>query len=71
MNAKRNATQHNDMQHNGNNPTHYNDPWLDNCDIDFLNFCHCQVQIFENLNQSEWDQNLTVNFQKRQKRKQK
>ncbi len=40
---------------------------LGNCDIDFFNFRHYQVQNFEILNRSEKDQNFVVNFQKNQK----
>ncbi len=42
---------------------------LENCDIDFFNIRHCQVQNFKILNQSGWDQNFAVNFQKHQKQK--
>jgi hypothetical protein len=41
---------------------------LGNCDADFFNFHHCQVQI---LNRYEWDQKFAVNFKNHQKRKQK
>jgi hypothetical protein len=42
---------------------------LGNCDIDFFNFCHHLVWNFKILNQSEWDQNFTVNFWKHRKAK--
>ncbi len=38
-----------------------------NCDIDFLNFRHCQVRNFKILNLYEWNQNFGVIFQKYQK----
>jgi hypothetical protein len=44
---------------------------LGNCDIDFLNFQHCQVQNFEISNLYEWNQNLGVIFQKYQKQNRK
>ncbi len=40
---------------------------LGSCDIDFFNFHPRQVRNFEILNQSKWDQNFAVNFQKHQK----
>ncbi len=42
---------------------------IGNCDIDFFNFCHRQVQNLGILNQSERDQNFAVNFQKHRKQK--
>ncbi len=42
-----------------------------NCDIDFSNFRHWQVQNFLILNQSERDQNFAINFWNHQKQKQK
>ncbi len=44
---------------------------LGNCNIDFFNFCHCQVWNFKILNQSERNQNFAINFWKHRKRKQK
>ncbi len=44
---------------------------LGNCDIDFFNFCHHQVQNFLILNWSEQNQNFDVNFQNQQKQQQK
>ncbi len=37
---------------------------LGNCDIDFLNFCHCQVQNFKIFNLYKWNLNFGVIFQK-------
>ncbi len=45
--------------------------YLNNCNIEFFTFRHCQVQNFEISNQSEQDQNFAVNFWKLQKWKQK
>ncbi len=42
-----------------------------NCEIDFLNCCHRQVQIIEIVNQSERNQNFAVNFWKHWKQKRK
>ncbi len=41
---------------------------LGNCNVEFFNFCHCQVQNFEILNLLEWNQNFAVNFRKHWKR---
>jgi hypothetical protein len=38
--------------------------WVGNCDIDFLNFRHCQVQNFKISNLSKWNQNFAANFWK-------
>ncbi len=42
-------------------------PLIGNCDIDFLNFRHCQVQNLKILNLFERNQNFGVIFQKYQK----
>jgi hypothetical protein len=44
---------------------------LNICDIDFFNFCHCQVRNFKILNHFERDQNVVANFQKHWKWNQK
>jgi hypothetical protein len=42
-----------------------------NCNINVLNFCHCQVWNFKILNLYEWNQNFGAVFQKYQKQNQK
>ncbi len=42
-----------------------------NCDIDFFNFCHRQVQNFEISNMFEQNQNFAVVFRKYRKQNQK
>ncbi len=37
---------------------------LDNCDIDFLKFRHCQVQNFKIFNLYKWNRNFGVIFRK-------
>ncbi len=47
-------------------------PWRwreGNCNVDFFNFCHCQVLNFKISNQSTRDWNFAVNFWKHQKQK--
>jgi len=44
---------------------------LGNCDIDFLNFCHCQVWNFEILNLFKWNWTYAVIFRKYQKQNRK
>ncbi len=42
--------------------------FLSNCDIDFLNFCHCQVWNFKISNLCKWNHNFGVIFWKYQVR---
>ncbi len=41
---------------------------LGNCDIDFFNFCHCQVQNFDISNLFKQNRNFAVYFWKHRKR---
>jgi hypothetical protein len=38
--------------------------WVGDCDIDFINFRHCQAKYVTISNQSKRDQNFMVNIQK-------
>jgi hypothetical protein len=44
---------------------------LGNCDIDFFNFCHRQLQNFPIWNHSKWGPNFAVNFWNHHRQKQK
>ncbi len=41
----------------------YGHKFIGNCDIDFLNFRHCQVRNFEILNLYKWNQILESSFE--------
>ncbi len=46
-------------------------PLVGKWDIEFFNFCHCQVQNFEISNMFKWNQNFAVIFRKYRKQNQK